>query len=104
VKDILADTGDNGMLSYIIRKQKAGSLGFYLVFLSGMRKHLFPEIQDAFGLFIGSGDWSLIDHARKAGYTKACGYVEKLLSVQRNCTGKESVADIIEREILSGLL
>jgi len=32
VKDILADTGNNGMLNYIIRKQKAGSLGFYLVF------------------------------------------------------------------------
>jgi len=104
VKDILADTCNNGMLSYIIRKQKAGSLGFYLVFLSGMRKLLFPEIQDAFGLFVGSGDWSLIDHARKAGYIKACGYVERLLSVQRNCTGKESVADIIEREVLSGLL
>ena len=104
VKDILADTGDNGMLNYIIRKQKAGSLGFYLVFLSGMRKLLFPEMQDAFGLFVGSGDWSLIDHARKAGYAKAYGYVERLLSIQRNCTGKESVAGVIEREILSRLL
>jgi len=104
VKDILADTSDNGMLNYIIRKQKAGSLGFYLVFLSGMRKLLFPEMQNAFGLFVGSGDWSLIDHARKAGYTKANEYVERLLSVQRKYAGKESVASVIEREILSGLL
>ena len=104
VKDILADTCDNGMLNYIIHQQKAGSLGFYLVFLSGMRKLLFPEMQDAFSLFAGSGDWALIDHARKKGYTKACGHVQRLLSVHRNCTGKESVAGVIEREILSGLL
>ena len=104
VKDILADTGDNGMLNYIIRKQKAGSLGFYLVFLSGMRKLLFPEMQDAFGLFVGSGDWSLIDHARKAGYRKAYGYMERLLSAYRKYTGEKAMADEIEREILSRLL
>jgi hypothetical protein len=104
VKDILADTCDNGMLNYIIREQKTGSLGFYLVFLGGMRKLLFPEMENAFSLFIESGDWSLIDQARQAGYTKAYGYVERLLSIQRNGTGKESVAGVIEREILSRLL
>jgi hypothetical protein len=104
VKDILADTGDNGMLNYIIHNQKTGSLGFYIVFLSGMRKFLFPEIQDAFGLYVGSADWSLIDQARKAGYTKARRYVERLLSFHRKCTGKESVTSVIEREMLSGLL
>lgn len=104
VKDILADTGDHGMLNYIIHNRKAGSLGFYLVFLSGMRKLLFPEMHNAFSLFVGSGDWSLIDHARIAGYTKANGYVERLLSVHRKYTGEESVAGVIEREMLSGLL
>ena len=104
VKDILADTGDKGMLNYIIHNRKAGSLGFYLVFLSGMRKHLFPEMQDAFSLYVASGDWSLIDRARKAGYANAYGYMERLLSVQRNCAGKESVAGVIEQEILGGLL
>ena len=104
VKDLLADTGDNGMLSYIIHNRKVGSLGFYLVFLSGMRKLLFPEMQDAFSLFVGSGDWSLIDDARKAGYRKANGYMERLLSVQRKYTGHESVTSVIEREMLSELL
>jgi len=60
-------------------------------------------MQDAFGLFIGSRDWSLIDHARKAGYKKACGYVERLLSVKE--IAQERIRSrVIEREILSGLL
>jgi len=104
VKDLLADTGDKGMLNYIIHNQKAGSLGFYLVFLSGMRKLLFPEMQNAFSLFVASGDWSLIDHARKAGYTKANGYAEKLLSVHKKYAGEKSAAGVIEQEILNGLL
>jgi hypothetical protein len=73
------------------------------VFLSGMKSSFSPKY-NAFSLFVGSGDWSLIDHARKAGYTKANGYVERLLSFHRKCTGKESVAGVIEREILNGLL
>jgi hypothetical protein len=103
-KDILADTGETGMLNYIIRGRKAGSLGFYIVFLSGMRKLLFPEMQDAFSLFAGSGDWSLIDRARKAGYRKASGYVEKLLLIHKHNRGEEAVTDVIEREMLGSLL
>ena len=58
LKDILADTHPNGMLSYIIAEEREASLGFYLGFLDGMRKVLFPEIIEAFKSFKDKRDWS----------------------------------------------
>ncbi|MFH1025873.1 MAG: hypothetical protein V1764_04265 [Nitrospirota bacterium] len=104
VKDILSDTSENGMLRYIIKNQKEGSLGFYIVFLSGLRKVIFPEILDAFKLFVETGDWECIDNARKAGHIKAGEYTERLLTLYRSKTDNASISETIEKGILSGLL
>lgn len=64
LKDILADTHPDGMLSYIINERREGSLGFYLGFLDGMRKVLFPEIVEAFRRFTSDHDWRQISRAR----------------------------------------
>ena len=64
VKDILADTHSKGLLGYILAKEKKSSLGFYISFLDGMRKHLCPEINEASKQFWKNGDWSLIEKAR----------------------------------------
>ena len=61
VKDILADTNEHGPLAYIVKGERKGSLGFYIAFLGGMRKVLFPEIVAAFESY--SGDWSVIGGA-----------------------------------------
>jgi hypothetical protein len=63
VKDILADTHSKGLLGHILANEKKSSLGFYVSFLDGMRKHLFPEIIEASRQFWKSGDWSLIEKA-----------------------------------------
>jgi hypothetical protein len=105
VKDILSDTSEKGMIKHIIRNYKQGSLGFYLVYLSGYRKLLFPEIAEAFQGFTQRGDWGLIDNARKAGYTKAKGYAERLLSIYKtHKSEKEWIPKYIEHEMLSELL
>jgi hypothetical protein len=104
VKDILSDTSPKGMLKFIIRKQKASSLAFYIVFLSGLRKVIFPEILSAFEKFVASGEWTFIDEARRSGYGKAEGYSEKLLRLYRKGMDAPSLADAIDKEILSGLL
>jgi hypothetical protein len=70
VKDILADTHPNGLLGHILAREKKSSLGFYVSFLDGMRKHLFPEISEASQQFWKSGDWSLIEKARKESRTR----------------------------------
>lgn len=104
VKDIMSDTSENGMLKYIIEKRKEGSLGFYIVFLGGYRRLLFPEILEAFQRFAETGDWGFVDNARKAGYRKAEDYAETLLSLyKKNRSEKEWVSKYIENEMIKGL-
>jgi hypothetical protein len=105
VKDVLADTSENGMLTSIIENRKEGSLGFYNVFLSGFRRIIFPEMPEAFRLFLASGDWKHIEDARKAGYRKAGEYAERLLSIYHRYKARpELVLKNIEEEILAPIL
>ena len=104
VKDVLSDTSEKGMLRHIIENRKEGSLGFYIVYLHGYRKLLFPEILDSFYRFAETGDWVFVDDARKAGYRKAEEYAERLLSVyKKHKSEKEWISRYIEHEIISGL-
>ena len=64
VKDILADTHEKGLLGHIIAKEKRSSLGFFISFLDGMRKHLCPEITSGAKQFWESNNWSLLEKAR----------------------------------------
>jgi len=65
IKDVLADTHPSGLLGYIVNEQRESSLGFYLAFLDGLRKTLFPEIVEAWTLFEQTGSWQHIEDARK---------------------------------------
>jgi hypothetical protein len=104
VKDLLSDASEHGMLKYIIRNRNRGSLGFYIIFLGGLRKVIFPEILDAFQQFIETGDWELIENARKAGFKKSWAYAERLLLLYRGNAGNDRIAEAIENEMLRGLL
>ena len=104
VKDVLADTSEKGMLRYIIENRKEGSLGFYLVFLGGLRKLIFPEIVTAFRIFAGTGDWGIIDHAREAGYRRAEQYKTQLLELFREKKNAASLSESIEGALLQDLL
>ncbi|MEW6675068.1 MAG: Sfum_1244 family protein [Nitrospirota bacterium] len=104
VKDLLSDTSEKGMLRHIIENRKEGSLGFYIVFLGGYRRLLFPEILSTFERFVETGDWGPIEDARKAGHRKAEEYVERLISIYRNEPDKTQISERIEAEILRGLL
>ncbi len=101
VKDLLSDTSEKGMIRHIIENRKEGSLGFYIVFLGGYRKPLFPEIVKAFDSFVESGDWGLIEDARKAGYGKAEVCAERLLSLRREKRDQAWISEYIDKEILS---
>jgi hypothetical protein len=64
VKDILADTHPYGLLSYVTREERGSSLGFYLSLLDGLREKLFPEIRNAWQLFLTDKNWNHIEQAR----------------------------------------
>lgn len=104
VKDILSDTSERGMLKHIIDHEKDGSLGFYMVFMGGMRKVLFPEILDAFQVYVKTGDWTPVDNARRTGYRRAGEYAERLLALYSSKKNDAALKESIEQEILSGLL
>ena len=71
IKDVRADSSLLGPLKAIVDKQNRQRLSFFLVFLDGIRRQVFPEIMDAFRRFVESGDWSVIEDARKAGYRRS---------------------------------
>jgi hypothetical protein len=105
VKDILADTSEKGMAKYIIQNKKEGSLGFYVIFLQGYRRLIFTEIKDAFKRFVSTADWQFIEEARQAGYRKAKGYADTLLSLyNRHRTEKDQLMKCIEQDMLKDLL
>ena len=79
IKDILADTGSRGALHYILTERRPASLGFYVAFMEGMHKSLFPELRDAFADFVKNEDWNLIEHAVKSGFEKARGLADRMM-------------------------
>jgi hypothetical protein len=71
VKDILADTNRHGTLHHIVKEGKKASLAFYVAFLDGLKKELFPEIVHAFGEFVETGQWRVIEEAVSTGRRRA---------------------------------
>ncbi len=65
LKDILADTHPRGVLNHITREERESTLSFYVGFLDGLRKKLFPEIAHAYQQFQEQRDWQVIEQARR---------------------------------------
>ncbi len=101
IKDILADTSEKGMLKYIIRKNNKGSLGFYISFLGGFRKLIFPGIIKVFQDFTRREDWNLVEEARKDGYKKAEEFASRVLNIYSMLNDKTNFDEVIEKELIS---
>jgi len=104
VKDMLADTHEQGTLEYIVRRGRKASLGFYAAFLDGLRKELFPELRAALMNFMNCEDWGAVEDARRKAYEKAARHAEWMVSAFRRSGGKgDSARARIERHILEPL-
>jgi hypothetical protein len=105
VKDILADTHERGLISHIIKYRKTSSLGFYRVFLDGMRKMLCREFVDACGSFWNTENWHTIEKARQKCREKNLAIAEKLnvLSSKLESEEPKDLKGWAEREILAPL-
>jgi len=102
LKDILSDLHPQGMLGHILTHEKSSSLGFYLLFLDGLRKVLFPELAAAYTLFCMSGDWDLIRKASDQCLTNNLHRAEILADIGTRLPNlsEEQGAAIIEKELL----
>ncbi len=103
VKDLLADTGEHGTLHYITRKRKTASLAFYVAFLEGLTKELFPEIIDAFREFTHTRHWDLVIKATAEGFNTARYHAEAISDIFQKGMQKND-KQWIENEIAMRLL
>lgn len=71
IKDLLADTHEEGLLGHVIQMRKKSSLGFYIAFMRPFSKLMFPEAAEAFKLFQDHSNWEIISEARRQGYANA---------------------------------
>jgi hypothetical protein len=106
VKDVLADTHPKGLLSHIAAQEKRSSLGFFISFLDGMRKHLCPELNEASKIFWENGDWSLMEKARIECRAKNGEIAAKLQEISQRLDQEESpevIKSWAEKKLLAPL-
>ncbi len=102
IKDILADTHPGGLLSHLISEKSETSLSFYVGFLDGLRKELFPEIIDAHRKFLDDRNWNGIEKARRICRDKTLQYAEKIKTISQHIgtASDDHVRDLFNRQIL----
>ena len=81
VKDLLADTNDHGTLRNIVNKRRTASLAFYVAFIDGLAKKLFPDLLTSFRKFTKSRQWDVIDQAVTNGYNTAKKHAESITTL-----------------------
>lgn len=99
IKDLLADTSDHGPLSLIIERRDERLLYFYLLFLDGIRRTLFPEIMNSFQGFIESGNWDKLEDARIKGYQRARATCEDIAGIIREKQDHPSLERLIKKSL-----
>ena len=111
LKDLLADTHQNGTLPHLINNRKTAGLGFYTAFQDGMPKALFPELREAFNHFTKTRNWHIIEEAVAEGRRRAKSYVAEMVQIfqmgqkrqqmrrAKNEIEKRLIAKIIKRDV-----
>ena len=87
IKDLLADTNEYGTLQHITAERLTASLALYVAFMGDLTKTLFPELKEAFQIFLQSREWPVIEQAVSDGYHTAKNYAETVSSIYQ--TGKK---------------
>ncbi len=102
IKDVLADTHPEGLLAHLISEKLETSLSFYVGFLDGLRKELFPEIIAAQQKFQDDRDWQGIEKARRICRDNTLKYAEKIQTISQYIghTPDDHVQDLFNRQIL----
>lgn len=102
IKDLLADTHEEGLLGHVIEKRKKSSLGFYISLMRPFSKLMFPEAAEAFKQFQGNSNWQIINEARLLGYAKT--HDNALALVELHLEGRKRGLDWARSRILAELI
>ncbi len=87
LKDLLADTHQNGTLHHLVENRKSAGIGFYAAFLDGILKELFPQLRNAFKNFTKTGNWRIIKDAAIEGHQHAKNITSEMIELFQ--TGKK---------------
>jgi hypothetical protein len=89
LKDVLADTGDNGALSVIIAHRNPAALGLYMAFVKGLFPLLCGELVCAFDRFLNDPQWEILASAKDAIRQKTTALTRRTIDIynrgQRAC-------------------
>jgi hypothetical protein len=81
LKDILADTGDNGALSFIVTHRHTAALGLYMAFIKGLFPLLCREFVCAFDRFLNDPRWEILAAAKDTIRQKTTALTERTIEI-----------------------
>ncbi|MEN8167337.1 MAG: Sfum_1244 family protein [Pseudomonadota bacterium] len=89
-------------LPELIRQSDAASIHFYVGGLSGMRKSLFPKLQQAYEQWSESGDWQLLEQVALQGRNHWSGLAHELLDLheQHGNAAARPIKELVEGRYL----
>jgi hypothetical protein len=96
VKDLLADTSEQGPYTKIITTRDRGALGLMIALTEGYRKVLFPEIREAYAALCRDHDWTVVEQARKAGYVRFRSQRDDIVRSYRLGGSREDIVGAIK--------
>lgn len=79
LKDLLADTGPHGALTFLLENRDAAALGLYMAFGNGMIRLLTHELICAFDAFLLDRQWGPLISAAHAVRQKAISHTHRMM-------------------------
>jgi hypothetical protein len=79
VNDLVADTSQSGPLRHVAQTHDRGGLALTVGLMDGYRRLLFPELREAYGTFLVSGDWEAVENARLSGHARFLTLRQRIL-------------------------
>jgi hypothetical protein len=81
LKDLLADTGPHGALTYLLKNRDAAALGLYMAFGNGIARLLTHELICAFDAFIQARQWAPLIAAAHTVRQKAVFHTHRVMEL-----------------------
>jgi hypothetical protein len=97
VKDMLADSSDQGVIQFIVAQKNKALLSFYSIFLEHLGKSLFPELALALKRLDDPDGWSMVEKARLAVYSRLDSVRNQILTTWRQTQDIQMVENFVNQ-------
>jgi hypothetical protein len=105
LKDLLADTGSRGALTFLLKNRDAAALGLYMAFGNGMTRLLTHELICAFDAFLLDRQWDPLISAARTVRQKVVSHTHQVMDLhargrrQQDPGGaREAIEDFMGRQ------